>query len=207
MCNIAGCEKPIEARGWCRMHYGRWYRWGDPEAGDHRSGEYRTRASGCSVEDCDLPHVAKGFCANHYARAHRLRPEPFICDACGVEFTARRHPSERRYCSPKCKGIGRANAGLSQMSIRRYQFKKKYGLTIDDYERIRDSQGGGCAICFRVDPVGRVSKHTSEYWLHVDHDHRTGAIRGLLCGECNTVLGKMNDDPALLRRAADYLDG
>lgn len=60
-----------------------------------------------------------------------------------------------------------------------------------------DRQGGACAICLQV----------RTETLHVDHCHATGAVRGLLCGACNRALGLLNDDPGLIRRAADYLDG
>lgn len=55
-----------------------------------------------------------------------------------------------------------------------------------------------CLICLGADATGRR--------LAVDHDHTTGKVRGLLCGACNTALGKMRDSPEQLRRAADYLE-
>ena len=59
------------------------------------------------------------------------------------------------------------------------------------------SQGNSCAIC-GAKPKGRR--------LAVDHDHKTGKIRGLLCMPCNTALGKFRDDPKLLRKAIKYLE-
>ena len=83
----------------------------------------------------------------------------------------------------------------------------QYGLTIEDYQAMRDTQQGACAICRRDEPGkgDRPGKHTKEFWLHVDHNHDTGEIRGLLCGACNRGIGLLNDDPALLLRAATYL--
>lgn len=76
---------------------------------------------------------------------------------------------------------------------------KKFGITEDQYNQQVLKQGGGCAICKRTKcPTGRN--------LAVDHDHNSNEIRGLLCAYCNTVLGKMNDDPSLLREAAMYLE-
>lgn len=60
------------------------------------------------------------------------------------------------------------------------------------------AQGGVCAICGRA-PRDDIS-------LHVDHDHATGAVRGLLCFRCNNAVGDLEDDPAILRRAAVYVD-
>jgi hypothetical protein len=72
------------------------------------------------------------------------------------------------------------------------------GVTPEQYDEMLSAQGGTCAICEQVDHLGRR--------LAVDHDHETGEVRGLLCGRCNTMLGQMNDDPELLRRAASYLE-
>lgn len=75
-------------------------------------------------------------------------------------------------------------------------------ITFADYERMLAAQGGVCALCRQPETVvqhGRVAR------LSVDHDHRTGRVRGLLCRACNTTLGRFNDDPELFRRALDYL--
>lgn len=71
----------------------------------------------------------------------------------------------------------------------------RYGITIDDYDALHAMQDGKCAICER----------SSRRRLHVDHDHVTGLVRGLLCNSCNLALGQLGDDHERVRRAADYL--
>jgi hypothetical protein len=75
--------------------------------------------------------------------------------------------------------------------------KRKFGITLEEYERILEKQGGGCAIC-EDPPNERIS-------LHVDHDHVTGEIRGLLCVRCNNGIGLFRENPDLLKRAARYV--
>lgn len=82
-------------------------------------------------------------------------------------------------------------------SLRQTHLKTKYGITLQDYDEMLERQDGGCAICGRP-PRADIS-------LHVDHDHGTGLVRGLLCFPCNNALGLMGDDPARLARAIDYL--
>lgn len=81
---------------------------------------------------------------------------------------------------------------------REHRLMRTYGLARGEYDRRFAEQDGGCAICRKALEDGRN--------LHVDHDHATGAVRALLCTSCNNLLGRANDDPALLRAAADYLD-
>lgn len=84
---------------------------------------------------------------------------------------------------------------------------KKYGLMQADYEALLASQGGRCAICRTDDAQIHTSKRGLKGAFHVDHDHRTGKVRGILCGPCNQGLGRFKDNPEALRRAAAYLDG
>jgi hypothetical protein len=82
---------------------------------------------------------------------------------------------------------------------RRARILYKYGLTEERYNEILVSQGGRCAIC-------RIEKCKTGRRFAVDHDHGTGKVRGILCSACNIGIGHMQDDPELLRRAADYLE-
>ena len=76
------------------------------------------------------------------------------------------------------------------------KLKKSYGMTPDDYTQMLFFQGGVCAICGKPDKKK----------LAVDHCHKTGKIRGLLCSCCNTVLGLIKDDPGSLKKAIEYLE-
>lgn len=80
----------------------------------------------------------------------------------------------------------------------------KYGLSLRAYKRLSDRQGGVCAICHTVGSWGR-QKIDPRMPLVVDHDHKTGEVRGLLCASCNSSLGFLNDDVGLLAKAAKYL--
>jgi hypothetical protein len=80
---------------------------------------------------------------------------------------------------------------------RRSNLKKKFDLTAEQYESMLKNQNGVCAICEK--PPGKRR-------LAVDHDHKTGAVRALLCSNCNHVLGNGLDNPDILRKAAEYLE-
>lgn len=74
---------------------------------------------------------------------------------------------------------------------------ERYGLTKEQYEALYEAQGGVCYICRRA--TGRRKK------LAVDHDHKTGYVRGLLCSPCNGMLAHARDDIEMFERAAGYL--
>lgn len=71
------------------------------------------------------------------------------------------------------------------------------------YDAMLAAQGGVCAICGR--PETRPAPNGQPSRLHVDHNHSTGLVRGLLCNNCNQAIGKMGDDPDRLITAAEYL--
>jgi hypothetical protein len=89
-------------------------------------------------------------------------------------------------------------SGQKAVWDRQSHLRRKYGITIEDYDRMFDAQHGVCAICNEPRPDERT--------LHVDHDHETGAVRGLLCFRCNNALGDLREDVDLFQAAADYLD-
>jgi hypothetical protein len=76
--------------------------------------------------------------------------------------------------------------------------KRRYGVDHGKYTLLVSAQGGGCAICGKPNTCGRD--------LAVDHDHKTGQVRGLLCTRCNVVLGLVHDSPEHLLEAALYLE-
>jgi hypothetical protein len=82
---------------------------------------------------------------------------------------------------------------------RAYYLQKAYGLTVVEYADLRQKQNDRCAICEK--PFGETRMKTP----FVDHDHKTGKVRALLCGKCNAMLGMANDTVAILEKAVVYL--
>lgn len=82
---------------------------------------------------------------------------------------------------------------------RKNDLKRKFGITIDDYKLMLEKQNYCCLIC---------GTHRNEFNkdFAVDHNHKTGNVRGLLCGKCNQGLGKFNDNIELLEKAINYLN-
>lgn len=79
-------------------------------------------------------------------------------------------------------------------------YRSKYGITREERDQLLAAQGGVCKIC-----GGLPHPNHQGSQFHVDHCHRTGRIRGILCGHCNTMLGLAMDDPDRLQAAIDYL--
>jgi hypothetical protein len=105
-----------------------------------------------------------------------------------------------------------ANAGNERRSLnsRKQRLKIEFGLSLSDYEDLHESQNGVCAICSQPETAmyyGGKSKLVASRvkQLAVDHDHATGAVRGLLCYRCNRAVGLFRDDIQLVMRALEYL--
>ena len=80
---------------------------------------------------------------------------------------------------------------------------KKYGITLEDQEQMLREQNNKCAICGKeIFLFGSSKKLTA----HVDHDHKTGKVRGLLCNDCNRGIGLLKDNPLFLANAIKYLE-
>lgn len=108
---------------------------------------------------------------------------------------------------PECKECNRARARDTMRRLReadpeytrRRALARLYGITLEKYDAMLAEQGGGCAICGATKPGGRGK------YFHVDHDHGTDEVRGLLCHACNTGIGALADDVDRLMAAAAYL--
>ena len=188
---MAGCSRPHKARGYCGTHYAQFFRGAEVVA------EIKTRVSekppACSEPDCGQPVKAKGLCKAHYARflrhghtVHRDRKRP--PKPCGI---------------PGCENWLYAG-GLCHAHYLKTRKWKDYGLDAHGYVAMLEAQNGVCAICGR--PERRVdgnSQKTKD--LAVDHCHATNRVRALLCSNCNTAIGLLDDSPDLLSKAREYL--
>lgn len=134
------------------------------------------------------------------------------CNACGETkpFEAfyrdgrKRNPSADGYnyqCKECCSTYAREryrNSEVVRLAANASRFKRVYGITIDQYIEMRDSQQNVCFICHEPQTLNRA--------LSVDHNHDTGEVRALLCDNCNRAIGLIQDDPDRARAIADYLE-
>lgn len=151
--------------------------------------------------------------AAHNAEEKKLKREaemPIgrVCGMCKVlkPHGAFNRSSADRYgtCSicAECNRVkalawGKKNASKRRATAKYQHLFQKYGLTRETFEMLLASQGSKCAIC-----RDQLNLH---YRTHVDHSHRTGKIRGILCGKCNSGLGMFKDDADILAAALTYL--
>lgn len=181
-CTVDDCNKEQKGQsGYCKKHYIRWYRSGDPLV--------LKREAGSCAPDC--------ICDRHNAkRGVRVPSAP--CLACGaVKMVQPCYGPDgnqaRKFCGQSCWRQWQAE----QASTRRASGNAKaWDMPSEEFEERLASQNGQCAIC---------SKHITGRDIHRDHDHSTGEWRGLLCNNCNRGLGHFQDDPELLMAAAFYL--
>lgn len=123
--------------------------------------------------------------------------------ACGRNGESPSRPSLCTECRPlaareKSDRWRRKNAVALAARRRGYNLRAAYGITVEDYDRMLAEQGGRCASC-NDQPRGQKP-------LCVDHCHETGRVRGLLCSNCNTSLGKLRDDPRRIRGLLRYAE-
>jgi hypothetical protein len=153
---------------------------------------------------CGSAKTVAEFYKNADGRDGR-RPE---CKACTNAIRLKRYRQNRereiarvrawQQANPeRVKAWAAKNRDKRLQKLREIHLRNKFGLTPEEYNRILAAQGGVCAIC-ESPPTPGIS-------LHVDHDHGTGEIRGLLCVRCNNAIGLMREAPDLLRHAAPYV--
>jgi hypothetical protein len=175
-CTYSGCARISRSRSLCSKHYQE-LRKNDPESLPPTIHE-----AGNACGHPDRPHAAKG-----------------LCHPCYMTLWNREHPDSN-------SGPGWLKRHPEQARVhRRRTVLKKHGMTTDDYAAAWAEQLGRCgnARCpYRAD-LSMPSYHRG---LQVDHDHRTGAVRRLLCGGCNRALSCVDDDTERLAGLIDYLE-
>lgn len=89
--------------------------------------------------------------------------------------------------------------------VKNGHLKRKFGITVEDFKKMQSEQNGVCKICGKSET--RLKKGSDKIAdLAVDHCHKTGQVRGLLCFKCNSSIGKLGDSVELLQKAIDYLN-
>jgi len=136
------------------------------------------------------------------------------CYDCGQELpltkfnkNAARPDGYGVYCKKceyaRCKRYRAEHPERAKKVRRKGHLKRTFGLTLEDYDQMVAKQKNRCAICGK--PESRSIKGAVPR-LGIDHNHKTGEIRELLCYSCNLALGYANDDPELLKRMIAYLE-
>lgn len=118
------------------------------------------------------------------------------CKTCCAEW----QKSHYRKPGIKERRIRRQSSDSYQLYIRKFRLRRKYGLSLEQYQQMLIAQNHKCAICSTTKPGGRSKKYFA-----VDHNHITNKVRQLLCSRCNTVLGHVQDNQNLLLKMIDYL--
>jgi len=176
-CGTCGLEKPIE------------------EFPRKKDGKYG-RASWCSA--CNYKKVKEWRSRNPTKRLEQNRRHYHRHHDHYLQRNRWRYiVSHERRLEIARRAMAKVRATLGKIGMRETRLKWKYGISLEDYNRVLAQQGGVCAIC---------GSHPGRRPLDVDHDHKTGRIRGLLCESCNKALGLFRDDPSILRKAAEYVE-
>lgn len=185
----------------------------------------------CTEDGCTRRRVARGLCNTDYQRRQKAGALPAresaivshsltdfdpirskaTCSICGpgagirfrrrwkndTELDPRGKPECRglRFNARNADGTRKYKKGTTRKGDRRAERLRRYGLSKADYERMLVRQSGRCAICLKV----------PDEPLCVDHCHKTGQVRGLLCRRCNLGLGHFSDDLDVFSRATRYL--
>lgn len=132
---------------------------------------------------------------NHF-RLNRGRKDGVstYCILCEREYNRQRYNNPEQHKQHKMdRNIYLKNR---KDSVRKWYLKTTYGLTPEEYQKLYDKSNGKCYICLE----------SKDYYLHVDHNHQTGNIRGLLCNNCNRGIGLLGDSINVLKSAIKYLE-
>ncbi len=146
------------------------------------------------INGCDRKIIARGMCKSCYSKWRYAKPENKIrCNAQSRTWYAKNAESQRLAVQED----RRLNPDKHRMAARKYRYKRVYGIELQDYESMFAAQNGVCAICS--------SAPSRKMRLCVDHCHRTGKVRSLLCNLCNFAVGILEKDDSRYEQVKDYV--
>lgn len=172
-CNVPECLREHVARGYCKLHYRRFMKYGDP-LGSTPAPEAIDIGGLRTCTRCKAPKPIEEFGPDSRCRGGRKR----ICRTCLSTYS---------------RAWQIANKDQWEEGRRIARIRRVFGEDGLNVDRRRQA-GAGCDIC---------GQRTIR--MAIDHSHLTGRVRGLLCKDCNLILGWVQDDPARLRAMADYV--
>lgn len=176
-CEGVNCDRDAVSRGFCDKHYRRLLKHGNPEyVATHIP-------SWCYAEGCDRFSKSKGLCDKHYRRLIKHGDPnwepPSMSSICSAADCNRKKVA-KGFCS-------------------KHYEQNKQGVDFYSASRVKESWSGVCDVCKTNVPSG-----PKKSWC-LDHDHKTGLARGILCAACNIGLGMFKDDVDILDGAMKYL--
>jgi len=139
------------------------------------------------------------FLSEFYKNKNTKDKLTFWCKECSNEYYKQYYFNNKEKYNAQSIQWTKDNRQKHNQNLRKATFKREYGVTIADRNKMYKEQNGCCAIC---------GKHQTEFKnkLSIDHDHSTRKVRSLLCHRCNIGLGNFNDDIELLEKAIEYLN-
>lgn len=174
---------PSRKKGACEPHYQMFRKYG-------MYTDLYPKGRNYPCVDCgSMPRRGLGRCEEHLAAFLKTNGASVPVSLKGVRRTACIVDT----CTGPVKGTG-----TTAMCNRHFNVWNKYRLDPVWFDELHEEAAGVCQVC---------SRSVGERGLVVDHCHRTGKVRGLLCQMCNLALGKMEDNAIAIRRLADYLEG
>ena len=149
-----------------------------------------------------------GYTASCYARITSTGNRKIItyCKDCGSEISGGINSTRRAKRCPPCR---EKHERVDRLNRSREDYRKRvYGISFGECRNYLEKQNYRCAICDKnletwAEGEEKCKKMTG---THLDHDHQTKRIRGVLCSKCNMGLGQFHDDAACIKRAIEYLE-
>jgi len=208
ICEVEGCNKPVVSFGLCNMHRQRLKKHGHLK---------QTRPDDWGKREKHPLH-------NTWCWMRKMQSKFSLCDRWqdfwlfvedvgekpSPKHQLRRTDPYGNYSKDNCEWV--EMTGNSKKAdyakqwrkenpekVKNNYLRKMFGITLEDYNRMYKSQDGKCAICGKEEPY-------EGYSLAVDHNHKTGNVRGLLCSKCNLGLGCFKDSETLIQKAITYLN-